>query len=78
MYTAVCRQQCDPEGPEADDDEDDAMDADSDKEVYGVTTVINLTERRVSHCDVTEGRSGVCDVTGPSGGIVCVALGESV
>ncbi|XP_043216679.1 protein BCCIP homolog isoform X1 [Amphibalanus amphitrite] len=38
--------QCDPEGPDADDDDDDAMDADSDKEVYGVTTVINLTERR--------------------------------
>lgn len=39
--------QCDPEGPDTSDGDDgDAMDADSDKEVYGVTTVINLTERR--------------------------------
>lgn len=44
----VTAQQCEEEGPEADTDEDDAMDTDSDKEVYGITTVVNLTARRVS------------------------------
>ncbi|XP_037091416.1 protein BCCIP homolog [Pollicipes pollicipes] len=46
-YVGSVLKQCELEGPDADDDdEEDAMDADSDKEVYGVTTVINLTERR--------------------------------
>jgi len=44
-YVGSVLKQCEEEGPDADDD-DEAMDADSDKEVFGITTVVNLTQRQ--------------------------------
>lgn len=35
-----------------DDDEDDAMDVDSENTVFGIMTVINITDKQVIHTDV--------------------------